>query len=39
MVANALRHYLDPLVKVGTIRLSLPDKPRSSKQTYYTVEE
>lgn len=33
-----LRHYLDPLVEVGAIRLSLPDKPRSSKRTYYTVE-
>lgn len=32
----ALRHYLDPLVKMGAIRLSLPDKPRSPKQTYQT---
>lgn len=34
----ALRHYLDPLVEIGAIQLSLPDKPRSSKQTYYMVE-
>lgn len=33
----ALRHYLDPLVKAGAIRLSLPEKPRSSKQTYQTA--
>ena len=32
----ALRHYLDPLVEIGAIRLSLPDKPRSPKQTYQT---
>ena len=35
----ALRHYLDPLVEVGAIQLSLPDKPRSPKQTYQTAEE
>ena len=34
----ALRHYLDPLVASGAIRLSLPDKPRSPKQTYQTAE-
>ena len=30
----ALRRYLDPLVEAGAIRLSLPDKPRSPRQTY-----
>lgn len=35
----ALRHYLDPLVEVGAIQLSLPDKPRSPKKTYQTAEE
>ena len=35
----ALRHYLDPLVEAGAVRLSLPDTPRSRKQTYQTVEE
>ena len=34
----ALRHYLDPLVAGGAIRLSLPDKPRSPKQTYQTAK-
>ena len=33
----ALRHYLDPLIKAGAIRLLLPDKPRSPKQQYETV--
>ncbi len=33
----ALRHYLDPLIEAGAIRLSLPEKPRSSKQRYETV--
>lgn len=34
----ALRRYLDPLVEAGVIRLSLPDKPRSPRQTYRTAE-
>lgn len=34
----ALRRYLDPLVEAGVIQLSLPDKPRSPRQTYRTVE-
>lgn len=34
----ALRRYLDPLVEAGAIRLSLPDKPRSPRQTYRTAE-
>lgn len=35
----ALRHYLDPLVAAGRIRLSLPDKPRSKLQTYQTAQD
>lgn len=34
----ALRRYLDPLVEAGVIRLSLPDKPRSPRQTYRTAD-
>lgn len=34
----ALRRYLDPLVEAGAIRLSLPDKPRSPRQTYRTAD-
>ena len=34
----ALRRYLDPLVEAGAIRLSLPAKPRSPRQTYRTAE-
>ncbi|MBE7009252.1 MAG: hypothetical protein E7422_08970 [Ruminococcaceae bacterium] len=33
----ALRHYLDPLIEAGAIRLSLPEKPRSPKQRYETI--
>ncbi|MBR1690801.1 MAG: putative DNA binding domain-containing protein [Oscillibacter sp.] len=33
----ALRHYLDPLIEAGAIRLLLPEKPRSPKQKYQTV--
>lgn len=32
----ALRRYLDPLVEVGAIQLTIPDKPRSPKQQYVT---
>ncbi len=35
----ALRRYLDPLLKVGAILMSIPDKPRSPKQTYVTAKE
>lgn len=34
----ALRRYLDPLVKAGAILMTIPDKPRSPSQKYYTVE-
>ena len=34
----ALRRYLDPLVEAGAIWLSLPDKPRSPRQTYRTAD-
>ena len=33
----ALRHYLDPLIQAGAIRMMLPDTPRSPKQQYVTV--
>ena len=35
----ALRRYLDPLVECGAIQLTLPDKPRSSKQRYVAARE
>ena len=35
----ALRRYLDPLVERGAIQLTLPDKPRSSKQRYMATGE
>lgn len=34
----ALRRYLDPLVKAGAILMTIPDKPRSPSQKYYTAE-
>jgi len=30
--------YLDPLVEAGFLSLTVPDKPRSSKQRYHTTE-
>ena len=36
-VSYALKRYLDPLVKGGMIGLSIPDRPKSPKQTYQTV--
>lgn len=34
----ALRRYLEPLVQAGTIRMTLPDKPRSRKQQYVAAD-
>lgn len=33
----ALRRYLDPLIEDGAIQLTLPDKPRSTRQQYVTA--
>ena len=33
----ALHKYLDPLVKCGAIRLTIPEKPKSPKQKYVTI--
>ena len=35
----ALRRYLDPLVEAGVIRMTIPEKPRSERQKYVTVEQ
>ena len=35
----ALRRYLDPLVQAKIILMTDPHKPRSPKQTYYTVKD
>ncbi len=32
----ALRRYLEPLVRSGAIRMRMPDRPKSPKQTYQT---
>lgn len=34
----ALRRYLDPLLKNGVIRMTIPEKPRSHSQKYVTAE-
>lgn len=33
----AIQKYVEPLVKRGLIKMSLPDKPASSKQLFYSV--
>lgn len=35
-VTYAIQAYVMPLVKMGKIKLSLPDKPRSPRQLYYS---
>lgn len=34
----ALRRYLDPLLKIGAIRMTVPEKPRSHNQKYFTAD-
>ena len=29
------RHYLEPMLKTGQIKMSVPDKPKSGNQRYY----
>ena len=36
-VSYALKRYLEPLVKEGLIGLSIPEHPKSPKQTYRTI--
>ena len=33
------KHILNPLIKKGVLRLTIPDKPRSPKQKYYAAKE
>ncbi len=35
----ALRRYLEPLINTGRLRMTIPEKPRSRKQTYVTTDE
>lgn len=32
----AIKNYIQPLVKAGIIKLSIPDKPKSTNQKYYS---
>jgi ATP-dependent DNA helicase RecG len=33
------KHILNPLIKEGVLRLTIPDKPRSPNQKYYAIKE
>lgn len=37
-VSYAIQKYVLPLVREGKIKMSLPDKPKSPKQLFYTVK-
>ena len=34
-----MKAVLEPLIRQGLIKLTIPDKPKSSKQRYYSTEE
>lgn len=36
-VSYAVKEYINPLLANGSLKLTLPDKPSSSKQKYYTI--
>lgn len=36
--AYAMKKYVQPLIDTGLIRMTVPEKPKSSKQMYYTVQ-
>ena len=35
-VTYAIQTYVNPLVEAGVIKLSIPDKPKSPKQLFYS---
>ena len=38
-VFYAMQHYVKPLLDSGLLRMTIPDKPKSSKQMYYAVDQ
>lgn len=36
-VFYAMQHYVKPLLDAGKLAMTIPDKPRSRNQRYYTV--
>ncbi|MCM1342325.1 MAG: hypothetical protein NC246_00660 [Muribaculaceae bacterium] len=30
------RHYLDPMIKTGQLKMTIPNKPKSKNQKYYS---
>lgn len=36
--AYAIKKHVQPLIDAGVIRMTLPEKPKSSKQMYYTAQ-
>lgn len=38
-VSYAVRQYIMPLVEAGSLKMTIPDRPGSPKQTYYTVQD
>lgn len=36
--AYAIKKHVQPLIDAGVIRMTLPEKPKSSKQMYYSVQ-
>lgn len=35
----AMTHYVKPLLEAGKLGMTMPEKPQSSKQRFYTIEE
>ena len=36
-VSYAIRHYVTPLIEAGSLKMTLPDRPGSPRQKYYSA--